>query len=59
MIVDVLLILVVMLVGGLLGLLVEFLKYLYPVYLALLLFLAAGLLAFLERMIKLTARKER
>ncbi|UCD87475.1 MAG: hypothetical protein JSV01_06910 [Desulfobacterales bacterium] len=57
MIVDIILILVVMFLGGLLGLIVEFLIYLYPIYFALLLLIAAQLLTLLGRMIKLTVKK--
>jgi len=58
MIVDAILIVVVLFVGGVLGLFVEFLKYLYPVYLALFLLLAAALLNLLGRMIKLAVKQE-
>jgi hypothetical protein len=58
MIVDIILIVVVLFVGGMLGLLVEFLKYLYPIYLALVLLLAASLLNLLGRMIRLTTKQE-
>ena len=57
MVVDVILIIVASFVGGMLGLLVEFLKYLYPIYLALLLLLAAALLTLLEKMMKLTVEQ--
>jgi hypothetical protein len=58
MIPDIILIIVVVFVGGVLGLLVEFLKYFYPIYLALPLLLVAELLTLLGRMIKLTAKQE-
>lgn len=58
MIVDIILIIVALLVGGMLGLLVESLKYLYPVYLALLLLLAATLLKLSGRMIRLTTKQD-
>jgi hypothetical protein len=58
MIVDVILISVVLFVGGMLGLFVEFLKYLYPIYLALLLLLAAELLTWFGRMLDLSAKQE-
>jgi len=58
MIVDVILIVVIMFIGGVLGLFVESLKYFYPIYLSLLLFLAAELLTLLGRMIKSVARQE-
>jgi len=58
MIVDAILIVVVLFVGGVLGLFVEFLKYLYPGYLALFLLLAAALLNLLGRMIKLAVKQE-
>jgi hypothetical protein len=56
-IVDVMLIIVVLFVGGMLGLLVEFLKHLYPIYLALVLLLAATLLNLLGRMIRITKQE--
>jgi hypothetical protein len=58
MIVDVILIVVIMFIGGMLGLIVESLKHFYPIYLALLLFLAAGLLTLLGRMLKLPAKHQ-
>jgi hypothetical protein len=57
MIVDIFLIMVVIFVGGLLGLFVEFQKYLYPIYLALLLLLVGELLTLLGRMTKSTAKQ--
>ena len=58
MIVDAILMIVILFVGGILGLFVEFSKYLYPVYLALPLLLAAALLNLLGRMIKLAVKQE-
>jgi hypothetical protein len=52
MIIDIILILVVMFIGGVLGLIVEFLIFLSPIYVALLLLLAAQLLTLLGKMIK-------
>jgi hypothetical protein len=58
MLVDVILIVVIMFIGGVLGLFVESLKYFYPIYLALLLFLAAELLTLLGRMLTTPARQD-
>lgn len=58
MIVDIILIVAVVFLGGVLGLLVESMKYLYPIYLALLLLLAATLVTLFEKMMKWTARQE-
>lgn len=58
MVIDIVLIMVVMFVGGLLGLLVESLKYFYPIYMALLLLLTAELLSLLGRMMKAAAKQE-
>jgi hypothetical protein len=58
MIVDIILIVAVVFLGGVLGLLVESMKYLYPIYLALLLLLAATLVTLLRKMMKWTARQE-
>lgn len=58
MVVDIVLIIVVVFLGGLLGLCVELLKYFYPIYLALLLFFTAELLTLLGRIMKLTTRQE-
>jgi hypothetical protein len=57
MMVDIILVMIVMFVGGLLGLFVEFLKYFYPIYMALLLLLAAELLTLLGRMISSIAKQ--
>ena len=59
MMVDVILIVLVLLLGGVLGLVVEFLKYLYPICLALALLLAVAFLALLEELMKWTAKQER
>ena len=48
---DIVLILASILFGGLLGLIVEAQKHFYPIYLASLLLVAAGLLGILERAI--------
>jgi hypothetical protein len=56
MIVDIILISIVILVGGVLGLVAEFLKYFYPIYLALLLLVAAECLTLLGKMIALGTR---
>ena len=58
MIVDIIFIMVVLFFGGMLGLLVESLKYFYPIYLAVVLFLVAALLSLLGRMIRLTTKQE-
>jgi hypothetical protein len=58
MAVDLVLIMLAVFVGSLLALLVELMKYLYPIYLALLLLVAAGLLTLLGRVIKLTTKQE-
>ena len=57
MIADIILILCVMFLGGVLGLIAEFLKYLYPIYLALVFLLAAQLLTLLGRMMKVTVKE--
>ncbi len=51
MIVDIVLVLLFTLIGGLLGLVVELQKHLYPFYVALLLLLAAGVLDILGKAI--------
>jgi len=48
---DIVFVLVFMLLGGLLGLIVEIQKYLYPIYLALLLLIGAKFLDLLGRVI--------
>jgi len=53
MIPDIVLIFLFTLAGALLALIVEFQKYLYPFYLALVLFVCAGILALLEKAINL------
>ena len=53
MIADIVLIFLFTLAGALLALIVEFQKYLYPFYLALVLFVGAGILALLEKAINL------
>ena len=53
---DIIVILTVMILGGVLGLVVEFLKYLYPIYLAIVLLAAAKCLMLLGKIIKLTWR---
>jgi len=55
--VDIILILVVTFLGGVLGLLVELLIYIYPICLALMLLITAQFLTLLGRVIKLTAEK--
>ena len=57
MIVDIVLVLVIMCLGGVLGLVVESLKYFYPIYLALLLLLAAECLTLSGKLIKLATEK--
>jgi hypothetical protein len=54
MMVDIILILVAIFLGGILGLFVEFLKYLYPIYVALLLLVTAQCLTLLGRILKKT-----
>jgi len=56
MIFDIIVIIVVMIIGGVLGIVVEFLKYLYPIYAAILLLVAAQCLTLLGKIIKLTGR---
>ena len=51
MVTDIVFVLVFMLLGGLLGLIVEIQKYLYPIYLALLLLIGAKFLDLLGRVI--------
>jgi hypothetical protein len=57
MMVDIILILVVTFLGGVLGLFVELLIYVYPILLALTLLIAAQFLTLLGRVIKETAEK--
>jgi hypothetical protein len=54
---DIVLILLSILLGGLLGLIVEGLKHFYPVYLGLLLLVAANLLGLLEKGLTWHAKK--
>jgi hypothetical protein len=58
MVVDLVLITVAIFVGGLLALFVELLKYFYPIYLALLLLLAAEMLTFLGKVIESLAKQK-
>ena len=57
MVVDLFFVLLFMCLGAMLGLVTELLKYLYPIYLALLLLIAAQFLNLLGKMIKVYARK--
>ena len=50
--VDIIFILVALFLGGILGLVVEFLKYLYPIYIALVLLVTAQCLTLFGRMLK-------
>jgi len=54
---DIVLILLSILLGGLLGLIVEGLKHFYPVYLGLLLLVGANLLGLLEKGLTWHAKK--
>lgn len=56
MVFDIMLLLAVTVLGGVLGLVVEFLIYLYPIYLAVVLLVAAQCLNLLGKIIKLTGR---
>lgn len=57
MIADIILIVMFVFLGGVLGVAVEFQKYLYPIYLAFVLLIASEFLKLLQRVITLNARK--
>ena len=57
MVVDLFFVLLFMCLGAMLGLVTELVKYLYPIYLALLLLITAQFLNLLGKMIKVYARK--
>ncbi len=57
MIADIILIVMFVFLGGVLGVVVEFQKYLYPIYLAFVLLIASEFLKLLQRVITLNARK--